>query len=143
MLLGIFSTITHCKYVLSKKIKIDIFSKLNLSAENYSYYLLKITKKKLSSIILFLALPSQKVPTSTYKFPSIVTPDSFQAWLFSTVFYCHYRVSLICLIYFSLMYFLDIFFDIFLAKSIFYTIKSITMFLKVINKVIYRALTQT
>ena len=108
-----------------------------------SYYLLKIPKKTLSSIILFSSLPSQRVPTSTYLLPSIKTPDSFQAWLFSTVFFCHSRVSSICLIYFALIYFLDIFFDIFLAKSIFYTIKFMTMFLKVLNKVHFRALTQT
>ena len=47
------------------------------------------------------------------------------------------------LIYFALIYFLDIFFDIFLAKSIFYITKIMTMFLKVLNKVHFRALTQT
>ena len=92
---------------------------------------------------MFLSLPSQNVPTSTYLYPSIKTPDSFQAWLFFTVFFYHSRVSSTCLMYFALIYFLDIFFDIFLAKSIFYTIKFMAMFLKVLNKVQFRATTQT
>ena len=92
---------------------------------------------------MFLSLPIQRVPTSTYLLPCIITPDSFQTLPFSAFFFSHSRVSLICLIYFSLIYFLDIFLDIYLGKSIFYTIKCMTVFLKVLNKVNFRALTQS
>ena len=49
----------------------------------------------------------------------------------STVFFCHSRISFICLIYLSL------------PNLYFYTIRSLTMFLKVLNKVNFRVLTQT
>ena len=99
---------------------------------------------------MFLSLPNKRVPNSTSLLPCSQPPILFRhdlsppKWPNSAAFFCHSQVSLTCLIYFSLIYFLDIFFDIsFYAKSIFYTIRSMAMFLKVLYKVNFRKLTQT
>ena len=63
-----------------------------------------------------------------------ITPDSFQTWLFLANFaivFCHSQISLICLMCLSLW------------NLYFYTIRSMTMSLKVLNKVNIRALTET
>ena len=82
----------------------------------------------------FLLLPSKRVPTSTSFLPSVTTLILFRHDLFqlnSAVIFCHPQISLICLIYPSL------------PNLYFYTIRSITVFLKVLNKVYFRVLTQT
>ena len=77
------------------------------------------------TITLFLSLLSKRVPTSTSFLPCVVTPDSFRHDLFlsnSVVIFCHSQI-LICLIYLSL------------PNLYFCTIRSMIMFLKVLDKV--------
>ena len=77
------------------------------------------------TITLFLSLCSKRVSTSTSFLPCVVTPDSFRHNLFlsnSAVIFCHSQI-LICLIYLSL------------PNLYFCTIRSMIMFLKVLDKV--------
>ena len=85
------------------------------------------------AITLFLSLPSKRVPDFHLLPPCSITLILFRHDLFfqpnSAVIFCHSQISLICLIYPSL------------PNLYFYTIRSITMFLKVLNKVNFRELT--
>ena len=70
------------------------------------------------------------MPTSTSFLPCVITPNSFQAWPFSAKhrhsanFFSYSRILLPCLTY------------IYLLTLYFYAIRSMKMFLKVLNKVI-------
>ena len=71
---------------------------LHLLTENNSYYLLKITKKTLLSIILVLSLPSQRAPTQIYP------------WFFSGMtFFRRFFLSLPSIINLFNIFFLDMF----------------------------------
>ena len=90
------------------------------------------TKNNLLTITLFLSLPSKRVPISTSLLPC-QKPRFFsditffcQMLGFTAAFFCHSQISLISLIYISL------------PNLNFYTIRSMAMFLKVLNKVNFR-----
>ena len=78
---------------------------------------------------MFLSLPSKRVPTSSSFHPYLFRPATFFPPN-STVVFCHSQISLICLIYLSL------------PNLYFCTIRSIIIFLKVLNKVNIRTLIQ-
>ena len=122
-LLDTFSIIMQWAFykdVLSTKIKTDIFSKSAFWCQKIIVIIYQKQQKNFSAVTLFLSLSSKREPTSTALLPCFITPDSFQTWPFSTIFFCHFWVSLICLIYFSLIYFRDIVFDIVSLPNLFF-----------------------
>ena len=97
------------------------------------------------AITLFLSLPNKTVPTSATLFPCFITPDSFQTWPFPLnsrilPFWCHSQISLIfwyifpCQTHTTRSHYIP-------CHS--YAIRSMTMFLKVLNKLDFRVLAQT
>ena len=96
LLLDIFSIVTQwgfCKYVLSEKIKTDIFTKSGFRSRKlivivYVWPVLQTSSlntknNTFSSITLFLSLLSKRVTTSISIFTCVITADSFQTWPFS------------------------------------------------------------
>ena len=146
LLINVFSIVTQrgfYKYVLSKKIKSDIFNKSAFADRKLIVIISSVivrrilptwsinTKNKLmlyQQQHCFYHYLDRRVRTSTWIFLDM---DFFrQTAEPSRVFFYHSQI-LICLIYLSL------------PNLYFYTIRSMTMFLKVLNKVNFRALTQT
>ena len=99
LLLDVFSIIMQwgfCRYVLSKKIKRDIFNKSGFHSRIlivvvysrnvqplFQMWSLNTKNNTFLAITLFLSLLSKRVPTSTAILTCVVTPDSFQTWPFS------------------------------------------------------------
>ena len=122
-----------CVFIKKDKRLICLIN-LYLLAEHYlvlKALTLKITYTWLAITLLLSQSSKEFLPPS----PSsrVVAPDSFQIWPFSDELCCYFLSlsNIICLIHPSL------------PSLYFYTIRSITVVLKVLNKVNFRVLTQT
>ena len=88
------------------------------------------------AITLFLSLPSKRVPISICLLPYVITPHSFQTWSFSPnskIFLYHSQILLTWLIYIICLIYIISMFNF--VNLYFHTIRSMTTFLKIINKV--------
>ena len=122
-----------CKWNLVIE-KLYFVYELNCNFLSINMLLSRRSKKEVETPITLqiqntTTLPIKRVHTSTSHFPGVVSPYSLQTQPFSTVFFCHSRMSLICLIY------------LFLPNLYFYTVRSMTKISKVLKKLSFRAFT--